>query len=175
MIRKALFKNAKDRYNYVEHVKQTNLHPGRNCHYKSGPYHYEWDQQNRHERPIQISNPTKHVKCYAELSVQDNLPDQTMTHKFITEPMSLTAIDTYIAEHNRLNKDFQITDQKLIHRHYDYKNRLIVGSNWFGNTLRHLVGADYLGRIVITANAPFGTANYRRSMTIMKDVNKEPF
>ena len=26
MIRKALFKNAKDRYNYVKHVKQTNLH-----------------------------------------------------------------------------------------------------------------------------------------------------
>lgn len=175
MIRKELFKNADDRYNYVEHVKQTNLHPGHNCRYKSRPYHYDWDQQNRHERPIQISNPTKHVKCYAELSVQDTLPDQTMKHKFIAEPMSLTAIDTYIAEHNRLNEDFQITDQKLIHRHYDYKNRLIVGSNWFGNTLRHLIGADYRGRIIITANAPFGTANYRRSMTIMKDVNKEPF
>lgn len=35
MIRKALFKNADDRYNYVKHVKQTNLHPGRNCRYKS--------------------------------------------------------------------------------------------------------------------------------------------
>lgn len=174
MIRKALFKNADDRYNYVEHVKQTNLHPGRNCHYQSGRQRY-WDQQDRHERPIHISNPTKHVKCYAELSVQDNLPDQTMTHKFITEPMSLTTIDTYIAEHNRHNKDFQITDQKLIHRHYDYKNRLIVGSNWFGNTLRHLGGADYRGRIIITANTPFGTASYRRSMAIMKDVNKEPF
>jgi hypothetical protein len=170
MIRKELFKNINDRRNYVEHVKQTNLHPGRNCHYQSGRQRY-WDQQDRHERPIQISNPTKYVKCYAELSVQDNLPDQTMTHKFIAEPMSLTAIDTYIAEHNRRNKDFQITDQKLIHRHYDYKDRLIVGSNWFGNTLRHLNGADYRGRIIMTANAPFGTSNYRCSMTIMKDVN----
>lgn len=80
MIRKELFKNADDRYNYVEHVKQTNLHPGRNCRYKSGRYHYSWDQQDRHERSIQISNPTKHVKCYAELSVQDTLPDQTMSH-----------------------------------------------------------------------------------------------
>lgn len=30
MIRKELFKNADDRRNYVEHVKQTNLQPGRN-------------------------------------------------------------------------------------------------------------------------------------------------
>ena len=172
MIRKELFKNTEDRHAYMEHFTQENLRPGRNHHYQSGRQRDTWYP---HERPIQIPNPTKHVKCYAELSVQDTLPDQTMKHKFIAEPMSLTAIDTYIAEHNRLNKDFQITDQKLIHRHYDYKNRLIVGSNWFGNTLRHLIGADYRGRIVITANAPFGTANYRRSMAIMKNVNKEPF
>ena len=30
MIRKALFENINNRRNYVEHVKQTNLHPGRN-------------------------------------------------------------------------------------------------------------------------------------------------
>lgn len=172
MIRKELFKNTEDRHAYMEHFTQENLRPGRNHHYQSGRQRDTWYP---HERTVYVSNPTKHVKCYAELSVQDTLPDQTMKHKFIAEPMSLTAIDTYIAEHNRLNKDFQITDQKLIHRHYDYKNRLIVGSNWFGNTLRHLIGADYRGRIVITANAPFGTANYRRSMAIMKNVNKEPF
>lgn len=55
MIRKELFKNINDRRNYVEHVKQTNLHPGRNCHYQSGRQRY-WDQQDQHERPIQICN-----------------------------------------------------------------------------------------------------------------------
>lgn len=36
MIRKALFKNAKDRQAYMEHVMQENLRPGRNRHYQSG-------------------------------------------------------------------------------------------------------------------------------------------
>lgn len=87
MIRKELFKNTEDRQAYMEHVMQENLRPGRNRHYQSGRCRDTWYP---HERTVYVSKPTKHVTCYAELSVQDNLPDKTMTHKFITEPMSLT-------------------------------------------------------------------------------------
>ena len=168
MIRKALFKNAKDRQAYMEHVMQENLRPGRNRHYQSGRCRDIW---YLHERTVYVADPTKHVKCYAELSVQDALPDKTMTHKFITEPMSLTAIDTYIAEHNRLNKDFQITNQKLIHRHYNDKNRTIVQSDWFDDTLRHINIIGFHKRSIPTARTPYGTATYRRFMTLKKDIN----
>ena len=168
MIRKALFKNANDRHAFMAHFEQERLRPGRNRHYHLGRQRETWYP---HERTVYVSDPTKHVKCYAELSVQDTLPDQTMTHKFIAEPMSLTAIDTYIAEHNHLNKDFQITDQKLIHRHYDYKNKTIVQSNWFGNTLRHLKGTMHRKRTVLTASTPYGTSTYRRYMTQLKEID----
>ena len=167
MIRNALFKNTEDRHAYMEHFEQKRLRPGCNHHYRSGRQRDTWYP---HERTIYVSKPTKHVTCYAELSVQDTLPDKTMKHKFITEPMSLTAIETYIAEHNRLNKDFQITDQKLIHRHYNYKNKLITQSNWFGNTLRHLKGLGYQHRNIPTASTPYGTPTYRRFITREKDI-----
>ena len=94
-----------------------------------------------------------------------------MKHKFITEPMSLTAIETYIADHNRLNKDFQITDQKLIHRHYNIKNKTITQSNWYNNTLRHLKGTMHRKCMVLTASTPYGTTTYRRYMTQLKEID----
>ena len=174
MIHKELFKNAKDRQAYMKHVVQENLHPGRNRHYQSGRQRDTWYP---HERTVYVSDPTKQVVCYAKLFVQDTLPDKTMKHKFITEPMSLTAIETYIADHNRLNKDFQITDQKLIHRHYNNKNNTIVQSDWFDDTLRHLNIIGFHKRSVPTASTPYGTATYRRFMTRKKDINdnQHPF
>lgn len=167
MIRKALFKNADDRHAFMAHFEQERLRPRRNRHYHLGRQRETWYP---HERTVYVSDPTKHIKCYAELSVQDTLPDQTMTHKFIAEPMSLTAIDTYIAEHNHLNKDFQITDKKLIHRHYDYKNKTIVQSNWY-NTLRHLKGTMHRKRMVLTASTSYGTTTYRQYITQLKEID----
>ena len=168
MIRKELFKNADDRHAFMTHFEQERLRPGRNRHYQSGRCRDTWYP---HERTVYVSDPTKQVVCYAELSVQDALPDKTMKHKFITEPMSLTAIETYIADHNRLNKDFQITDQKLIHRHYNIKNKTITQSNWYNNTLRHLKGTMHRKCMVLTASTPYGTTTYRRYMTQLKEID----
>lgn len=168
MIRKELFKNTDDRRAYMTHFEQERLRPGQNTHYHSGRQRNTWYP---HEHTVYVSDPTKRVTCYAELSVQDILPDKTMKHKFITKEMSLTEIETYIAEHNRLNKDFQIIDQKLIHRHYDYKNKCIVQSNQFCNTLRHLNNTGYRKRMVLTASTPYGTTTYRRYIAHLKDID----
>lgn len=77
MIRKELFKNANDRYNYVEHVKQTNLQPGRNCRYKSGPYQHLDHEFTYNETQVNIQRYGKHGRKIDEYNnISINYPRQ---------------------------------------------------------------------------------------------------